>query len=774
MSRQSDSDSAAFAAMLTALVMIAYQVGGKATRDALFLSNFDVTALPYMFIGSSLFSFGTVLLFSRLMTRLGPASLMPLAFGVSGLLLFGEWALVLAHPQWGAIAVYLHMAGLGSVLISGFWSVVNERFDPRAAKRQIGRIAGGATFGGLLGGVLAERVADSFSVATMLPLLGLLHGFCAWQVRGVDMGSGSGIAAAENAAEGGGIAPEMSAWRILREAPYLRNLAFLVLLAAISNISLDYVFKARAVQAYGGGENLLRFFGIFYAAVGLGTFLFQTVLSQRALEGLGLARTVGSLPLVVLVGGAGAAAVPGLPSIALATGLGSAVTDSLFRSGYEILYTPIPPKEKRATKSLVDVGFDRLGDLLGGGIIRLILLLGTAVALPAVLGVAVSLALAGLWFTRRINTGYVVSLERSLRNRAVELNMSEIKDSTTRLAVLRTLHTAPGSPFAPVAAVAQSRAGLQIFKTSAPPQTRDAPAAGSPAEAQPPAPPFTDPVLRQAAGLRSGDAGIARQVLREESPFDAVLTPHVIDLLAWDEVAPDAVAALRKVAPQIVGQLLDALLDPEEPFAARRRIPRVLAASPSQRAADGLLQGLADKRFEVRFQCAAALNALAGQNPEIQTDPEKVWESMRREISAGKKVWETRQLLDRPEEHYGPAFAGLLRDRTSRTLEHLFRLLSLVLPKEPLQIAFRGLHTGDENLRGIALEYLESVLPSSIREPLWPYLEDRRPAERPARSPEEARDTLMRSYESIELDLAALKEKLEGSQGPVQSSARPL
>jgi len=349
-----------------------------------------------------------------------------------------------------------------------------------------------------------------------------------------------------------------------------------------------------------------------------------------------------------------------------------------------------------------------------------------------------------------------------------------VKDSTTRLAVLRTLHSAPGSALAPTAAVAQSRAGLQIFKTSAPPQTRDAPPAGSPAEAQPPAPPFTDPVLRQAAGLRSGDAGIARQVLREESPFDAVLTPHVIDLLAWDEVAPDAVAALRKVAPQIVGQLLDALLDPEEPFAVRRRIPRVLAASPSQRAADGLLQGLADKRFEVRFQCAAALNALAGQNPEIQTDPEKVWESMRREISAGKKVWETRQLLDRPEEHYGPAFAGLLRDRTSRTLEHLFRLLSLVLPKEPLQIAFRGLHTGDENLRGIALEYLESVLPSSIREPLWPYLEDRRPADRPARSPEEARDTLMRSYESIELDLAALKGKLEGSQGPVQSSARPL
>ena len=43
---------------------------------------------------------------------------------------------------------------------------------------------------------------------------------------------------------------------------------------------------------------------------------------------------------------------------------------SLFRTGYEIFYTPIPPDEKRAAKSIIDVGFDRLGDALGGGLIR--------------------------------------------------------------------------------------------------------------------------------------------------------------------------------------------------------------------------------------------------------------------------------------------------------------------------------------------------------------------------------------------------------------------
>ena len=36
--------------------MIAFQVGGKATRDALFLSNFPVTALPGMLVAAAAIS----------------------------------------------------------------------------------------------------------------------------------------------------------------------------------------------------------------------------------------------------------------------------------------------------------------------------------------------------------------------------------------------------------------------------------------------------------------------------------------------------------------------------------------------------------------------------------------------------------------------------------------------------------------------------------------------------------------------------------------------
>src|SRR5688572_5484805 len=126
------STSAATAATFTAVAMIANQVAGKATRDALFLSAFDVTSLPYMFIAASLFSLVMVLLFSRILTRFGPSRVLPLSFAASAVLLFGEWLVLRRDTRLASVLLYLHMAGLGSILISGFWSVVNERFDPRA------------------------------------------------------------------------------------------------------------------------------------------------------------------------------------------------------------------------------------------------------------------------------------------------------------------------------------------------------------------------------------------------------------------------------------------------------------------------------------------------------------------------------------------------------------------------------------------------------------------------------------------------------------------
>src|SRR5262249_52866609 len=151
-------------------------------------------------------------------------------------------------------------------------------------------------------------------------------------------------------------------------------------------------------------------------------------------------------------------------------------------------------------------------------------------------------------------------------------------------------------------------------------------------------------------------------------------------------------------------------------FAIKRRLPRALAYANDGRAVQGLMRGLEDSRFEVRFQCARALDAILQRNPQFRPEQQTVFAIIERELSVSRSVWEGRHLLDqRPSGDQSLFLDGVLKERAQLSWEHLFSLLALILPREPLKVAFQALHTDDRLLRGLAQEYLESVLPPSLR-----------------------------------------------------------
>jgi hypothetical protein len=509
-----------------------------------------------------------------------------------------------------------------------------------------------------------------------------------------------------------------------------------VLLTTLGAALLDYVFKARTVAEVGRGDTLLRFFALYYGAQSAVTFLAQITLSRAVLEKLGLAPAVGSPSLAVVAGGLGALAIPGLPSVVVARGSEYVCRTSLFRSAYELLYTPVAASEKRAAKSIVDVGFDRTGDLAGAVLTRLVLAFASTGQHAIILVIAMTASGAALLVTRRVTRGYIQTLERSLIDQAVRLDLSQAEDLTTRETMLKTMARLPG-----------------VAQASTRPRTA-AVQAGSAAPGE-----SSDPFLRRVLALRSRDREQIIRVLRDEHGPDRALVPHVIPLLAWDLVAPDAVLALRKVAEESVGQLVDWMVDSRHDVAIRRRIARVLSVCVSQRAVNGLLSAL-DDRFEVRFQCGRSLAAIAGRNCEVHVDAERIYEVVFREVSVSRPVWEGQRLLGAQDEGDDQFFVDrFIRERAGQSMAHVFTLLSLVLHREPLQIAFRGLHVEDALLRGTALEYLESVLPQEIRLRLWPFLEESRPPGQSPRSREEILGDLLRSNDSITLHLADLERR---------------
>jgi AAA family ATP:ADP antiporter len=675
-------------AMAISGLMMAHQVAGKAARDGIFLSHFDTSNLPKIVAAAALVSVISSVVRGRTLVRLGPLRITAVSFAVSGVLQLAEWLLLQYHPRIAACVIYLHVVAFGAILLSGFWSLMNESFDPRSAKLVFGRIGGMGTVGGLAGGLLAERVAAWVSSSAVVLALGILHLACAgllWRAFPVTAG------AAKNA----GPANTTTIREAVRRYPFLLTLAGLVLAASAATALLDFVFKAQAAQNLGKGAPLLQFFGLYYTATSLLIIVVQAFVTRFVLQHAGIAASVGVLPVTTAAGSLAALFIPGFTVLGAARGMEILIRGSLFRSAYELFFTAVAPSDKRAVKSIIDVGVDRMGDAAGAGLVSLFLFLGPGKYNGILLSVCACSTVAFL-MAMRLRTGYVSALEKSLVERAIELDPALIEDSTTRTLLMQSV-------------IAQHPLPSPAMQATAPVQ---APV------------PTDDSYLHLAAELRSGEAPRVIQTAAKLGPEDWALAPLLVNLLAWDPAMEAARDALRRMGPKITGMLVDVLLDPGRDFTIRRRVPRVLAFVPSMRAVDGLFAALEDPRFEVRFYSARALYLLLRDHSELSVEPERIWAAVNRELSLQKTVWQSHRLLDNRDSRDSDwFFDDELQGNADRNLEHLFTLLSLLLPVDAVRIAFRALHTEDRQLKGTAFEYLESATPPTTRGPLLRLLE---------------------------------------------------
>lgn len=687
MNAEANGRAASYAA-LAAVAFVAQQVTGRATRDALFLSVFDAVDIPRVMLGAAAFSLIAVALSARMMSRLGPAPTVPLFCGLSSLL-FGFEAMTLPDAP-GVIAVvnYLHMTAIGAVVLSGFWSIVNERFDPHTAKKVVSRITAGAALGGLAGGGLAYALSEWAELRTGLFVLAAINLLCAFGAS--QIGTGRAPVTHPSGTKGG--------LQAIRSSPYLRGIAVVVFLLAGAGAFFDYALKAVADTEFESSAELLSFFAVFYTATGLLTFLAQSGIAARALQRFGIGRTMALLPIGAILTGGGAALWPRLATIALAKGTQSVFSHSLFRSSYELLYTPVPRQSKRPAKPIIDVAADQLGDGTGSVIIIAILAITVSAetAMPAVIGLGMAAFAVALWFILRLNKGYVAELASSLRAGALEISAESSVDATT----FRT--------------VAEATRDLNRQAVLARVEARREETHGSRKE----------PWGSQLRALSSEDPNEVLLALRNDK-LDRRFAARVIELVGVDTYRTAAEAALERMGAAISGQLVDALLDEELPAIVRRRLPQVMRASGDRRAARGLFEGLEALHFDVRKRCAAALVGMQRTDPTLTFPAQRIYE-----IAAG-------------EAQSDP--------------DHLFAILSLALDREALGLSRRALASEDPNLKGTALEYLYNVLPPHIRSEIWPRLAKGAPPPERASSASE----LVRTMESLMVNREELLAEID-------------
>lgn len=680
-------------AVFGSAVLSALIVTGKTARDALFCAYFPSTELPKTMVAGAALSALLALSATRAFRRQSPASILPPLLLANALGFVVEHAAFAASPRTVAMVLYLHVSAVTGLLASGFWSIVNERFDPHALRRVIARIGLGGTIGGFMGGLIAERLASWAGARESLLELAALNVIGAWSLRS--------LRSPESLVQ-----PTPSSVASPLGSTYLREIALFVGLTALTSSVVDFAFKADAMGRYTTPEVLIRFFALFYTGTSLLSFLVQGIVTPRLLSRAGLGVGLGVLPAALSLSGILALAVPGLWTQGALRAADGALVGSLYRSAYEPLYTPIAAERKRSLKALIDVLVNRAGDALGS-----LLSWGLVILSPAAAGKGANLvvavvALGTLFLSRRLRRGYIAELAASLRSGTVVLDEAGVEDRTTRLTLSQTLTD-----------LNRERLLREIAALRGP---EGGHAEGSPALGVSPPLPGSPSSLPLAQGTARGAvvfeprfgerAGAAVMDLTSADPErlrrgleapESELTAFVIPLLGRDDVGAQAMKVLSGFGTRVIGQLADALHDTTRNSpSVRRRLVRVIATTQSAWSAAALGAALEDPDFDVRRHVVRGLEDIAVHGVHLPIERQVALAAAARELTSASDA------------------------SASDRIEQALRLLGLVFDREAFRLARGALDSSDPKLRGTALEYLDNVLPSAIKAALFPLIPD--------------------------------------------------
>ncbi|HEY0468278.1 MAG TPA: hypothetical protein VGC79_28975 [Polyangiaceae bacterium] len=648
--------------MAAAAFALALHVAARSLREGLFLATFPVAELPKAMVGAALFAIPMALLVAHGMARWGPGRLTPILFLLSACGSVSEWWLLPSLPRAIAIALYLHVSIGGALLVSAFWSIVNESFDPHSLKAVVGRIGGFSTLGGLAGGLMMERAAHALSARTSLLLLAILALGAALLMQRL----GQTLPPAKPVPEG----PKAHK----RLTGYLRTLALLVACTAAVSAFGDFALKQAAAARFTNLESLVRFFAVFYTAAALGSFLIQVLVSRRLLDAIGVGRTLSVPPLFSIVLGGVSLFAPSLVTIGAMRGSDLALGPSLYRTAFEPLFTPVAAASKRRSKALIDVVFDKGGETVASGLILALLSAGPALVQHAPAALVVLSSALAVMLSLRAQRGYVSELEASLRAGTSNDDLPEPDDARRLLLLGTTMDVDRERMMEQIANLRKARVDRESLVGAAPV--------------------VEEPVEQLVSGLRTllGQDPKPIRDLLSGAPLDPRLAAFVLPHLGNESLAKPAVEALRAMGPSVFGVLAEAMHSTTLPAVVRRRIPHVLRSARGYRAVRALFGALSCSALEVRYRAALALAEVLVDDRALKPEPAEVYALVLSEVARGP--------LDR---------AGI---------DHVFALLALALHRGSLELARQGVLSDDRKLRGTALEYLESLLPEAVRSPL--------------------------------------------------------
>lgn len=400
------------------LAMTAHNIVKPLTRSQ-FIAALGSDNLPYVLFVAGMLIGVVMHVYTSAVRRLPPRHVIPVTQAAIIGLLVVFWGLLQTGAGWVTVAFYFFGLILGILLISQFWTLANDVFDARQAKRLFGFIGGGASLGGALGaGITAVVVEEVGSEQLLLVSAATLAG-CAGMVllllRRHPFGEHAGFDA--DSGVGG-----REAVRLLSESRPLQVLALTVACAAAGAAVVEQQLNmaAEAMRGDGGGDAIAALLARVTAYLSLAGFVVQVALTSRIHRSAGIGVALLLLPFGFAASAALILFTGTLWAVAGARVLGSTLRYTLDKTTREVLFVPLPAELRHRVKPFIDVTMDRFAKA-----VTAVLLL--ALIQPWGLGLDwrqlswATLAITGLWIavTIRARREHLRSFRASIDSRTI-------------------------------------------------------------------------------------------------------------------------------------------------------------------------------------------------------------------------------------------------------------------------------------------------------------------------------------------------------------------
>jgi AAA family ATP:ADP antiporter len=343
-------------------------------RDTMGITS-GVEKLPYLFWGTFVSMLALQPVYGWLTSRFRRPVFLPwvYAFFTANLLVFYLWFNLQQDHTWIARTYYVWVSVFNFFIVAVFWSLMADVFTREQAGRMFGFIAAGASTGGLVGPLIASRLALPLGTINLLLISATLLASSLFFMRRVinwhrHFGAGSRGSEVDSPL-GGSI---LAAFHQVMRSRYLLGIALFVILLSWVTTFLYLEQQAFVAKVFATRDERTRFFSDVDFWVQTCSLVTQLFIFGRLFKWVGLRAMLVSVPLLMTAGYAIFALLPTFAVLVGVLAVRRVGEYAITRPCRDSLYTVCTREEKYKAKSLIDTFIYRGGDATSGSVYQLL------------------------------------------------------------------------------------------------------------------------------------------------------------------------------------------------------------------------------------------------------------------------------------------------------------------------------------------------------------------------------------------------------------------